>query len=229
MANDIKAEIARKSAEVLQKVKADSRLSHYVPTDRIPSIFMGTDDVRKVRLIVIGQDPTVKNEASRETIETVLNLDKPHGSLYKYISLICERLGLDLSQHVYATNYAKNLFIRPPTQIVECDLLHEFSQYWLPLLQEELSLFPSRPIVTLGEPLLKALLFDPKKALVRWYWGYTPDWVRTKAVFSFVSQEENKLGRRLFPFPHQPSLRKRFYGAKLQSYLGYMKTTMTQG
>lgn len=111
MENDIKAEIARKSAEVLQKIKADSRLSHYVPTDRIPSVFMGTDDIRKVRLVVIGQDPTVKNEASRETIETVLNLDKPRGSLYKYISLICEGLGLDLCRHVYATNYAKNFFI----------------------------------------------------------------------------------------------------------------------
>jgi uracil-DNA glycosylase len=115
------------------------------------------------------------------------------------------------------------------SQIVECNLLHESSQNWLPLLKEELSFFPSRPIVTLGEPLLKALLIDAKKALVRRYWGYTPDWVRTKAVFSFVSQEENKLDRRLFPFPHQPSLRKKFYGATLQSYLGYMKAAMTQG
>lgn len=229
MTNDIKAEIARKSKEVLQKIKADSRLSHYVPTDRIPSVFMETDDVRKIRLIVIGQDPTVKNEASRETIETVLNLDKTRGSLYKYISLICEGLGLDLCRHVYATNFTKNFFIRPPTQIVECNLLHEFSQYWLPLLLEELSLFPSQPIVALGEPLLKTLSIDPKKALVRRYWGYTPDWIRTKAVFSFVSKEENRLNRRLFPFPHQPSLRKRFYSTKLQSYLGYMKNTMTQG
>lgn len=229
MANDVKVEIARKAAQILQKIRPDSRLSHYVPTDKIPSVFMETDDVRQVRLIVIGQDPTVKNETSRETIETVLNLDKPRGSLYKYISLICEGLGLDLCQHIYATNYAKNFFIRPPTQIGECNVLDEFSQYWLPLLQEELSLFPGRPIVTLGEPLLKALLVDPKKALVRWYWGYTPNWVRTQAVFSFVSPEENKLERRLFPFPHQPSLRKRFYGAKLESYLGYMKNIMTLG
>jgi len=226
MANDIKAEIAHKSAEVLQKIKADPRLGLYVLTDQIPGVFMEADDVGKIRLIVIGQDPTVKNEVSCETIKTVLNLDKPHGSLHKYISLICERLGLNLSQHVYATNYAKNFFIHPPTQIVECNLLHEVSQYWLPLLKEELSLFPSRPIVTLGGPLLKALLVGPKKALVRQYWGYTPNWVTTKTVFSFVSEDENKLGRRLFPFPHQPSLRKRFYSATLQSYLGYMKTNM---
>lgn len=229
MANDVKVEIARKAAEVLQKIGADSRLSHYVSTDKIPSVFMQNDDVRDVRLIVIGQDPTVKKETSRTTIETVLNLDKPRGSLYKYVSLICDGLGLDLCQHVYATNYAKNFFIRPPTQIGECNVLAEFGQYWLPLLQAELSLFPSRPILTLGEPLLKALLADPKKALVRWYWGYTQNWGMTKAVFSFVRPEENKLDRRLFPFPHQPSLRKRFYGAKLESYLGYMKKTMTLG
>ena len=229
MTNDIKTEVARKSAEVLLKIRADSRLSHYVPTDKIPSVFMETDDVRKIRLIVIGQDPTVKKETSRKTIDTVLNLDKPRGSLYKYISRICGGLGLDLCQHVYATNYAKNFFIRPPTQIEACNLLDESSRYWLPLLQEELSLFPGRSILTLGEPLLKALLIDPKKALVRWYWGYTPDWERAQAVFSFVAPEENKLERRLFPFPHQPSLRKRFYGAKLHLYLGYMKNNMTVG
>jgi len=232
MANEVKADIARKSAEILQKIKADSRLSHYIPnipTDRIPTVFMETDDVRDIRLIVIGQDPTVKNEVSRKTIETVLNLDKPRGSLYKYISQICEGLGLDLRRHVYATNYAKNFFIHPPTQIKECNILEECSQYWLPLLQEELYLFPFRPIITLGEPLLKALSIDPKKASVRRYWGYTPDWVGAETIFSFVSQEENKLDRRFYPFPHQPSLRKRFYSTKLQSYLGYMKNTMIQG
>lgn len=229
MADNIKAKVDHKSAEVLQKINADSRLKPYVVKEPIPSVFMGTEDIKKVRLIVIGQDPTVKNEASRKNIKTVLNLDKPRGRLYKYTSLICEGLGIDLSQHVYATNYAKNFFISPPTKIKECNLLEEISQYWLPLLQEELSFFPSLPILTLGEPLLKALSIDPKNTSVRWYWGYTPDWVMSKNVFSFMSQDENKLERKLFPFPHEPSLRKRFYRAKLQSYLGYMKSTMIQG
>lgn len=230
MVNDVKAKIARRSAEVLQKIRADSRLSYYIPSDRIPSVFMGTDDVRKIRLIVIGQDPTVKYEASREIIKTVLNLDKPRGSLYKYISRICDVLGLDLSQHVYATNFAKNFFVRPPTQVDECNVLDEFSPYWLPLLQEELSLFPDRPILTLGEPLLKTLLIDRSKALVRLYWGYVPNWERSLTTsFSSVAPEKNKLKRRLFPFPHQPSLRKRFYNATLQSYLGYMRNNTPQG
>jgi uracil-DNA glycosylase len=200
-----------------------------VSTRRIPSVFLETNDITKICLIVIGQDPTVKNETSRETIETVLNLDEPRGSLYRYISLLCEGLGLGLCQHVYATNYAKNFFIRPPTQIKECNLLEEVSPYWLPLLQEELSFFPGRPILTLGEPILKALLVDPQKAMVRRYWGYTPDWASTQAIFSFVAPEENKLERRLFPIPHQPSLRKGFYKARVRAYLGYMKNNLNPG
>ena len=228
MANDIKTEVALKSADVLQNIRADSRLSHYVPTDKIPSVYMEADDVRNIRLVVIGQDPTVKREGSREKINTVLNLDKQRGSLYRYISEICRGLGLDLCQHVYATNYAKNFFVRPPTQVEECSLLDEFGQYWLPLLQEELSLFPDRPILTLGQPLLKTLIIDPRKAMVRWYWRYSPDWEeKHKTDFLHVVPEDNKLRRRLFPFPHQPSLRKPFYKATLRLYLGYMKTNMT--
>jgi len=229
MTNDIKTEVARKSAEVLQKIRADPKLSSYVsPTDKIPGVYMEADDIKNIRLVVIGQDPTVKREKPRETINTVLNLDKPRGNLYRYISEICEGLGLDLRQHVYATNYAKNFFISPPTQIKECNLLEKFGRYWLPLLQEELSRFPDRLILTLGQPLLKALVIDPRKALVRWYWRYSPDWKESrKTDFLYVVPEDNKLKRRLFPFPHQPSLRKPFYKATLQAYLGYMKTNMT--
>lgn len=223
MTNSIKTEIARRSADVLGTIRADSRLSGYVPTDRLPGVYMEADDARDIRLVVVGQDPTVKDERSRETIETVLNLDKPRGSLHRYMSMICDGLGLDLRRHVYATNYAKSFFIRPPTQINECDVLAEFSQYWLPLLRDELALFPGRPVIPLGEPLLKALLFDPKEALVRSYWGYTQDWAVTQPIFASVCPEANRLGRRLFPFPHQPSLRKRFYRAALNPYLAYVR------
>jgi uracil-DNA glycosylase len=224
-ANDIRADIARESAKVLQKIKADSKLSHYVARDYTPSVFVEAEDLRNIRLVVIGQDPTVKREDSRGTINTVLNLDKPRGSLYRYVSEICDGLGLDLHQHIYATNYAKNFFVRPPTQIKECCLLDEFGLYWLPLLHKELSLFPGRPILTLGQPLLQTLVIGLPEAMVRWYWRYEPNWKESrKTNFLCVAPEDNKLGRRLFPFPHQPSLRKPFYRATLQSYLDYMKT-----
>jgi uracil-DNA glycosylase len=229
MTDDIKDKIALKSVEVLRRIKADPRLRQYICTDKIPSVFMDTNNKRMIRLIVIGQDPTVKKEASREKINTVLNLDKPHGSLYKYLSQICEGLGLDLWQHVYATNFAKNFFTKPPAQIKECNVLFESTHYWLPLLQEELSLFPNRLIITLGQPLLSVLLLDQKKALVHDYWGYTTDWARTKPVFSFVPPEANILKQRLFPFPHQPSSRKNFYSTNLRSFLTYVRNHMTLG
>lgn len=228
MTHNIKTRVANKSSEVLLDMKADARLSPYVRTDKIPSVYMGAEDTQCIRLVILGQDPTVKAEKSRAMITTVLNLDKPHGSLYRYISTICDELGLELCRHVYATNYAKGFFVRPPTQIKECDVLKECGRYWLPLLQEELSQFPDRPVITLGEPLLRALVHDPKKALVRRYWGYTPDWAGAKGVFSCVSPEDNKLGRILFPLPHQPSLRKRFYDANLRPYLRYVKDNITR-
>ncbi|MGA2159803.1 MAG: hypothetical protein ABSG90_11375 [Dehalococcoidia bacterium] len=228
MANHIKEEIAARSSHVLQKLRADSRLSQYIPTDQIPDVFTETDDVRDIRLIVIGQDPTVKSEASRSTINTVLNLDKHQGCLYGYLSHICNNLGLDLKENVYATNFAKNFFKQPPTLIKERDLLKETSPYWLPLLHKELWYFPGRLIVTLGQPLLKVLLLDPTKALVRVYWGYYPDWIRAKLVFSSVPAQENKLDRELFPLPHQPSSGKKFYRANLQAYLNYVKRNMAR-
>ena len=55
MASDVKVDIARMAAEVLQETRADSRLRADVTTDKIPSVFMQTDDEKNVRLIVIGQ------------------------------------------------------------------------------------------------------------------------------------------------------------------------------
>jgi hypothetical protein len=40
MANDVKIDITRTAAAVLQETRADSRLSAYVPRDKIPSVFM---------------------------------------------------------------------------------------------------------------------------------------------------------------------------------------------
>ena len=64
--------------------------------------YIGNDDIR---LIIIGQDPTVKNINSIKKIETTLNLDKKN-ALTSYINRICNGLGLSLS-NVYATNLFK--------------------------------------------------------------------------------------------------------------------------
>ena len=227
---DIKTKVARKSQNILQKILANSNLNPYVHGRSIPNVFMGADNPENVRLVLLGQDPTVKRLSSLKNITTVLNLDKQGSNLYKYISRICEILGLELNQHIYATNFAKNFFVSPPTQIEGRNILDEFSEYWLPLLREELAFSPGRPIITFGQPLLAVLTVNQRKALVRQYWDYKQDWRQNPATnFSSVAPDENKLGRRLFPFPHQPSLQKEFYRATIKSYINYVKNNMLRG
>lgn len=118
----------------------------------------------------------------------------------------------------------KNFFITPPTQITSIDVFEVFGAIWLPFLKEELSLFPGVPVLTLGEPLLPILVLEGVNAQVRYYWGYRKGWQANPAVdFRHIAPAENRLGRRLFPFPHQPSLKKKFYAQNLASYAQYMR------
>jgi hypothetical protein len=89
----------------------------------------------------------------------------------------------------------KDFFVRPPPQIKECRLLDEFGLYWLLLFHKELSLFPGRPILTAGQPLLQVLVIDPPKAMVRWYWRYRPDGKESrKSDFLRVAPQDNFSG-----------------------------------
>ena len=227
MPEAIKALIAKKAAATLKNIMTDSTLKDYVASERIPAVFIRTDDPANIRLIIIGQDPTVKKEADRAQIHTVLNLDKPNSRLYKYIHNICVRLDLDMKQQVYATNYGKNFFVRPPTQIREINILREAGRYWIPLLKEELAYFPDQAqIITLGEPLLKALSINSYRPKLRHFWGYTPDWQNSESRYSFVGAAENLLARNLYPLPHQPSLQKMFYQTRLDSYLAFIRKSL---
>jgi uracil-DNA glycosylase len=202
---------------------ADSNLNSYVNTSlRIPSVFRSNGDIR---LFFLGQDPTVKNAAVRKNITCTLNLNHK-GGLLVYLAKICQYLGLDLKTHVYATNLVKNFFTDPPTQIREINVLEKSLPYWLPVLELELSEFPSVPVITLGEPILSVLVKHPSKTKLRDYWGYTPEWKQgVFKGFSFIPAEDNILERVIFPFPHQPTLRKGFYKDRLFSYCHFMKTT----
>ena len=82
-----------------------TNLDPYVDTSLpLPRPYQGTDDIR---LVIIGQDPTVQREKSRQRIHTVLNLNQKQG-LWRYLKMLCESLGLSLEQHVYATNAGNN-------------------------------------------------------------------------------------------------------------------------
>lgn len=222
MSDNIREEVAKKANNIFEKITADESLAPYVDAGlRIPDVFVGKGDIK---LIVLGQDPTVKDSRKRKDITVTLNLNK-RGSVRNYLTQVCLGLGLDLKQNVYATNLFKNFFVKPPTQIKDFDIFEAFVPHWLPLLREELARFPNIPIITLGQPLLRVLIVDKSKGLVREYWGYTRDWRENPPLpFSFVPPEDNRLGRRFFPFPHQPSLRKPFYKATLPAYIDYLRT-----
>jgi len=222
MLDRIRQEVAEEAKLIFKEIIANESLAPHVdPRLPIPDVFFGTGEIK---LIVLGQDPTVKDAEKRKDITVTLNLNK-RGSVRNYLTRVCIELGLDLKQNVYATNLLKNFFIKPPTQIKEFDIFAAFVPYWLPLLREELARFPNIPVITLGQPLLRALVVDKSKGLVRKYWGYTKDWQDNPLLpFSFVPPEDNKLGRGFFPFPHQPSLRKAFYKATLPAYIDYLKT-----
>lgn len=219
-------DVGQRAKEKLGMMASDPELACFIDsTLGIPNVFRGSGEIR---LIILGQDPTVKNPDSRAKIKTVLNLDR-QGSLRTYLSQVCEGLGLDLDRDVYATNYLKNFSVKPPTQIKEIDVFQVFRRIWLPLLRDELDEFPQAPVITLGQPLLVALVREGARPCVRDYWGYTPGWQSGgTGDLGFLGPSENQLDRVVFPFPHQPSIRKRFYSERMADYVAFVRNMLIQ-
>lgn len=192
-----------------EKVNPISKDSGFVPPFN--------KDGKDIKLIIIGQDPTIRNVERRKGITTTLNLDKS-GALRRYVEEICDGLNISLS-NVYATNVFKYFYTIPPAQTFE--VLEKHLSPNLVLLEKELSIYPNCPIITLGEPVLNLLV--NKNAKVRDYWGYDAKTHKSTQSFKCVLPEENKLNRIIFPFFHQPSIRKDFYKENLNQYIGFVK------
>jgi hypothetical protein len=217
-------EIVHKAKIILEQIRQDENLGRYInPTLDIPRPFRGAGPIK---LVILGQDPTIKAISKREKIKTVLNLDT-NGSARSYLAGVCLGLGIDLKQNIYATNLFKNFFTSAPTEIKEISILKACLNPWLQLLIEEIAPFENVPVLTLGEPVLKLLLKEESKHPLREHWGYIAKW-QSSLLFEklkFVRPEDNRLGRVLFPFPHQPSLRKGFYKLRRNDYTEFMKKT----
>lgn len=215
-------DIERRSEEILGQILKNPHLKKYVDqTLNIPRAFKGTGDIR---LVVLGQDPTVKNPAARKSIDCVLNLDRD-GNLRAYLVRICGELEIDLEKNVYATNCLKNFFIEPPTELSErkIEVIEDSLAYWLPLLKEELAMYPHVPVIVFGDPILKHLLLHGKDHSIRDYWDYSPEWKDSpERRFRFIRPDDNHLRRQLFPFPHEPSHKAEFYQANLSAYIKFM-------
>lgn len=171
----------------------------------------------KIKLIILGQDPTVKNERSRQSIEYTLNLDKA-GSLKAYINQICSSLSISF-ENIYATNIFKYFYTHPPERTMH--VLYSHLPLNLELLKEELAAYPNIPIIALGLPVLQLLAGE--KAQVRDFWSYNIKTRKCDRKFTFCPAKDNSLGRDIYPFPHQPSIRKEFYGSNLVNYIKYLK------
>src|SRR5690242_19250975 len=111
-----------KARHILENLQHDEFLGKHIdPKLDIPQAYRGEGEIK---LIVLGQDPTIKDMTKRGKIKTVLNLDT-NGSARGYLADVCLGLDLDLKKNIYATNLCKNFFTAPPTEIKEINILKE--------------------------------------------------------------------------------------------------------
>lgn len=212
--------------ELLKSLKSDLKDNTVLNNDIdfnydfIPP-FCGAKNPKDVKLIILGQDPTIRNKETRKNINVTLNLDKPKGALRRYLEFVCSELNIDLDSQVYATNLYKCFFHQPPADNPQ--ILFNHREQWLTFLREELSVFKKEiPIITLGEPLIKQLI-TAKNKKVSYYWDYIGN-TSSELKFKHVIKSDNLLNRSIYPFPHQPSFsRNKFYKKYIQYYINSIK------
>ena len=181
--------------------------------------FSKADKPSKIKLIFIGQDPTVRRKESRAEINVTLNLDKEN-SLKTYLKKVCATLEIDLDKEVYATNLYKCFFKIPPAD--DQTILTRHFKVWMDLLISELSIFENAIFITLGEPLINQLIHSNSRK-IKYYWDYIG---QTKSGMNFKCNEpsENYLKKRIYPIAHQPTWnRNEFYKTYLNDYLRFLK------
>ena len=130
----------------------------------------------------------------------------------------------DQGLKIYDTNLLKNFFTVPPDTMRKKDpeFFQKAADYWIPLLKEEIEEFENVPVLPLGEPVLNCLTKSPDRVLIRNYWGYEGP-AQYGQNFGYIKPTENVLSRVVFPFPHLPGLRHRFYRQQMDGYLAFMK------
>lgn len=216
-----------RSQEIVRRLANDLALNSYVDAELpLPRPFIGRGEIQ---LVIIGQDPTVENEASRKKIATALMLDG-NGPLPRFLSSVCAKLGFSL-ENVYATNVCKNFFKQTPTQIKEArriDVIGLSHRQWMPLLQEELAWFPNAAIISLGQPSLRCLVRPGFSHDVKSYWGYRQGWSKQGFdPFRPVIAEQSVIDRTFFPFVHLNTNRKSrsgaFYKIRLNDYFDFIR------
>lgn len=221
LSDDADNSVEEKIRQAYSLILSKPHLREYVDIrHEIPKVFRGTG---KIKLIVIGQDPTIINKASRKNITWVLGLDKS-GKMQRYIHRICEGLGLDPLKELYATNLFKNFFEEPPDH--SSGILNKFFGPWFSVLKEEIAAYPGVPVVVLGDPVLNFIAGDGELKYVRNFWGYHEDWKKgANEPFKHLPPNENLLKANIYPFPRVSSIIKEFYFERFDNYISYIKST----
>lgn len=214
-------ELVQRSLRVRGRLKADPKLGKYIDEDlHIPMPFVGSGPIK---LVIVGQDPTIGSKKGRHKITQVLMLDRG-GSLKSFLQDVCAQLGVKLEDNVYATNVCKNFFTDPPRNIKDVKVVKESGGTWLPILRDELALFPETPILTLGEPILEVLLRPDKYHPMKWFWGHRRNWQHNGVhPFRLVEPEDTTIARRFYPFIHQNSKSRPFYKKYSSEYLAFVR------
>lgn len=211
--------VEKKSAQILKSLSTNPHIGTYIDNRPLPKIFQGT---RKPKIVLLGQDPTAKTKKGNKEVKTVLNLDWDN-AFRDYIITTCDKLGIEFEKDVYATNYIKNFFRKPPHKFKNTNVIKEFSPQWLPLLEYEISSFPKAPIFAIGDAFIEEITTGSMDSKVRTYWGYTPRW--KKGIFKplkRIEPSENIFKRVIFPFPNEYSVTKQFYIENLDKYLDFV-------
>jgi uracil-DNA glycosylase len=219
-------DLTRGSEEVVRVLAADPDIKRYIDAHRTPPRpYCGNGTIR---LVLLGQDPTVGVEGSRDAVKTVLNLDRG-GSLRTFLGAVCQELDLSLEENVYATNVCKNFFTQPPTAVTDIDLIATCAPHWMSLLRQELAWFPQVAVLSLGKPVLSALVRPGFTQDVKPYWGYRPGWSANGfGSFRLVSAGESAIDRAFFPFIHLNTRNEPFYSTRFKDCLAFVRDRLNE-
>ncbi len=187
--------------------------------DPIPPFWQRNEEVK---VILVGQDPTIRNRSKRRNITATLNLDKK-GPLRSYVEKIISPLRISF-QNIYATNLFKYFYSLPPSESI-CILESHLPEN-LKVLLGEIEMFPRASIILLGEPVLQLIAKEHTKDHNRmtYFWNYNFKTKVSDKNFKLLQGRDNHLKRDTFPFPHQPSISKAFYKTTLPAYVDFLRT-----
>jgi uracil-DNA glycosylase len=215
--------LTQSSIEVRARLKTDWTFGPYIDdTLPIPQPFGGRNS-GPIKLIVIGQDPTVGSAKTRARITHALMLNDEKAKLTVFLSSACTSLGITLKDNVYATNLCKCFFTEPPRRVQSPKLVQETGPVWLDILRQELTLFQDAAVISLGEPVLDVLLKPTARNSMKWFWGHQPRWKHIpQRPFQRVEPDQSTLGRRFYPFIHINS-DFGFYAARRHDYQQFIR------